>query len=253
MFRYRSIVPTVLAFAAMALVCAVPASAEWTPDMATMIEVEATADGHTTSVAWTFSQGLVINGHFEWTLPLPVDLVADGKTLGRIDQLSLRYDTDPGVSLGFAVTAGNSATQFQVTSSTVPFTPLINNTLAFATAAVTVTDSDSSGASATGLFSGSKAYEARYNGPAVVWARLVDPVTCGVDDSTTGSERRPSGTGRQAVAAPVSSIESEFYFTLSAKDQASGTSRFDISGVVPEPATLSLLALGAMALIRRRR
>jgi hypothetical protein len=236
----------------MVSVCAVPASAEWTPDTATMIEVEATAEGHTTSVAWTFSQGLVINGHFEWTLPGPVDLVADGKSLGRIDQLTLRYDTDPGVSLGFAVTAGNSDTQFQVTSSTVPFTPLFN-TLAFATAAVTVTDSDSSGASVTGLFSGSKAYEARYNGPAVVWARLVAPVTCGVDESTTGSERRPSGTGRQPVADPVSSVESEFYFTLSAKDQASGTSRFDITGVVPEPATLSLLALGAMALIRRRR
>jgi hypothetical protein len=252
MFRYRFVVPTVLACVAVVWVCAVPASAEWTPDTATMIEVEATADGHTTSVAWTFPQGLVINGHFEWTLPSPVDLVADGKTLGRIDQLSLRYDTDPGVSLGFAVTAGNSATQFQVTSSTVPFTPLIN-TLAFATAAVTVTDNDGTGASATGLFSGSKAYEARYNGPAVVWARLVDPVTCGVDDSMTGSERRPSGTGRQAVPAPVSSVESEFYFTLSAKDQASGTSRFDITGVVPEPATLSLLALGALALIRRRR
>jgi hypothetical protein len=40
-------------------------------------------------------------------------------------------------------------------------------------------------------------------------------------------------------------------FTLSAGDQASATSRFE---VVPEPATMSLLALGGIAtLIRRRR
>jgi hypothetical protein len=51
----------------------------------------------------------------------------------------------------------------------------------------------------------------------------------------------------------VSSITAEFDFTLSANEQASGTSRFDVEQGVPEPATMSLLVMGAMALLAKRK
>jgi hypothetical protein len=56
-------------------------------------------------------------------------------------------------------------------------------------------------------------------------------------------------SGWAPIAGSVSSIESEFHFVLSANQEASGTSMFE---VVPEPVGLSFLALGGLALLRRK-
>jgi len=189
------------------------------------------------------------DGIADWSLDGPMDLMADDVLLGTITELCLQSDADPYVNLFFAVQAGAADTTFDVSSGVVSFFPLMDVS-GYASAGVTLT-SDADGATITGLFGGDT-YEARYNSTSV-FADLVAGYTIGGDVSVTNSDRYPA-TDYTPIAGNVSSIESEFKFTLSALDQASGTSRFEIIGVgVPEPATMSLLALGGLALLRRRR
>jgi hypothetical protein len=193
--------------------------------------------------------------YYQWALSAPVDIYSDsdpGLLLATIHAFGVELDGDPGVSLGFFVTAGAAPTHMTITSSTVTFDP-IANPQAFATAAITVTDLDGDGASGTGLFPGSAAYQAVYNG-STVFANLVSPVFAGVDSSATGSERFPA-VGMTTIVGAVSSIQSQFDFLLTAFDSASGTSRFFVT---PEPAgaTLACLAFAGVAIIglfRRRR
>jgi hypothetical protein len=190
---------------------------------------------------------------YQWTLAAPVNIYGsdDQQLIGTLRELHVELEGDPGVSLGFNVTANNSPTLVTVTSATVTFAPLFNP-MAFASAAITVTDAGSNGANATGTFGGSLAYQALFNGSSV-FANLVSPVSAGVDSSATGSDRLPA-LGMISIPGAVTSIQSQFSFVLSANDTASGTSRFN---VVPEPASLILVVLGLlcfpMALWRRTR
>ncbi|MEP0843663.1 MAG: PEP-CTERM sorting domain-containing protein, partial [Phycisphaerae bacterium] len=184
---------------------------------------------------------------YVWDLPGSYELTGDGGLVGTIGDLGVGVEVDPALALNFTVTAGAVPTTFTITTAVLGFAP-INNPLAFATAAITVTDNDHDGAMTTGLQPGGKAYQARINA-GVPWANLVDMVMSPPDDSATGSERRPTPSGREMIAGLVSSIQTEFKFTLTANDSASGTSRFD---VIPEPATLGLLVAGGLALLRRR-
>jgi len=190
-----------------------------------------------------------------WELDGPVNVLGgNNNVLATIDSLSLELDGDPAVSLNFSITANAAPTMITITSSIVSFVPLIN-TQAFATATLTVTDLNGDGASATGIFPGGKAYEARYNG-STVFADLVNPVVVAPNSSNTGSERFPLA-GNVGIASVVSSIQSEYRFLLSASDSASGTSRFNVAPgqVVPEPSSFVLAGLAAVGYfaVRRRK
>ena len=196
---------------------------------------------------------------YSWQLTSPVDIssaVTPGLLLGTIDSMNLSADPDPFVTLGFAVTAGAAPTVFSITSASVPIIP-INNGLAFASAGITATEGgdDLDGATVAGLFPGVKAYEARYNFGGGIFADLVSPVvTPPGGGSTTLSERFPVPIGsRIVIPGVVNEIQSQFNFTLSAFDLASGTSRFDI--IVPEPSSLvlGLCGLVGVVMIARRR
>lgn len=192
-----------------------------------------------------------------WELDGPVSIYDPGgnNLLATIDSLSVALDGDPAVTLNFAVTAGAAATFVSVTSSTVVFAP-ITDADAFATAALSLTDGNGNGASANGIFPGTKAYQARFNGGSV-FADLVSPVVAAPGSSSIGTERNPV-TGTDVIPGSITSIQSQFAFVLSARDTASGTSRFQVnipSPIIPEPSTwvlASLALFGWVGLGRRR-
>lgn len=199
------------------------------------------------------------DGIFTWALNdgATIDLVsADGTLVAVIDKLNVKMDSDPAVDLDFNIrntTAGNMTVDLQ--SEVVTF-DAITNPEGYATAALTVTDRNRDTAAAKGLFSGTKSYQARYN-DVTVWANLVDPITTPIASSSTNEERNPA---LPTIWAPINdtltSIESEFKFTLSAKDSASGTSTFEVMPT-PEPSTLLILSTGLIGFagfgFRRRR
>jgi hypothetical protein len=228
-----------------------------------IIRIQVEAGGHT---GYWEKQANIPDGAqtFNWSLPTGSDLDIVSSTdenvvLATLDSTSISVDFDPFVALNFAVFAGPVPTNFTISSALVPFAP-INNGLAFATAGVTVTETpvpSFDGASLTGLYAGAKAYQARYNGGGSVFANLISPVIVAPLD-ITGSmvEKFPPGVGtRVVIPGLVSDIESEFSFTLSANDQASGTSIFDI--IVPEPSSVAMAGIGLLAIVwqiwRRRR
>jgi hypothetical protein len=174
-------------------------------------------------------------GNYVWVLDSEVPILD-----GAIETLKLTVAEDPEVGVEFGVRAGNSAMTFSF-FDVITFDSLVNPT-AEASAAITLTDRGGGGATITGLFGG-KTHEATYNG-STVFADLVSGFSGG--GSSTASET----TGSGSISGTVSSIEAEFYFTLSAKDAASGTSTFEVT---PEPATVALLGLGGLALLRRKR
>ena len=232
------------AFAA-ALLCATPAHAT------TVTVVGITVSNGSDFGVADFTVPSIGTDPFTWNDNTAVDVYASTGShpyLGTIDNLSV-FLSDPTVSLGFAVTAGPVATTFSINSTTVSFPPLVNPG-GFASAGITLTSSNPPFGTSTlmGLFPGSKAYEAQYNGASSVFANLVSPIT--TTTSTTNSEQFPVVPGYSPIAATVSDIESQFWFTLSSQASASGTSSFT---VVPEPSSLLLAIVGMLGLLWRFR
>lgn len=175
-------------------------------------------------------------GNFIWVLGSEVPILD-----GAIESLKLTVADDPESGVEFGVRAGNSAMTYSFFDS-ITFASLVNP-IGEASAAITLTDRGGGGATITGLFGG-KTHQATYNSGSTVFADLVSGFSGG--GSSTASET----TGSVTISGTLLGIESEFHFTLSAKDAASGTSTFTVT---PEPATVALLGLGGLALLRRKR
>ena len=248
----RSKKSTAAVFAALALFVVPSAAIASLAGKIVRVEAEETISGD--SGFWEILLPPSPSDPFMWSLPSPINVYSTANPsnqLGRIDSLQVKLDGDPQVILNFAVVAGNTDTNFCIQSGTVSFSPLVNP-LAVASAAITVTDNDGDGAVLTGLEPGIRAYEARYNGSSVYADLIQTPLIATSFSSASLSDRMPPVTGFLVIPGPVSSIESEFCFTLSANDSASGTSQFT---VVPEPTTWALLGTGliALAAVARRR
>jgi hypothetical protein len=185
-----------------------------------------------------------------WALGSPKAIYNNyGSQVGTLKDLTITSDADPYVNLYFSYENDTVQTETLTFHNTLSFTPLVNPT-AYATAAITLT-SDDNGATIGGLFPGGKAYEATYNGGSTVFADLVSGFGIGDGTSWTNSQRFPA-SGSVPIVGTVSDITSTFSFTLTDGDQASGTSRFEVTPGVPEPATMSLLFMGGMAVLARR-
>ncbi len=170
-----------------------------------------------------------------------------------LESMTVKVDADPQVSLEFAVVAGSNATTFTITSGAVSFAPIYCHGLA--TAAVTVTDRNGNGATATGGYTDGTFYKAMYNGGSQTFGHLIKgSISASPNASRTGTANIPPWVG---IGGQVSDIQAEFKFGLSANDSASGTSNFVVMPV-PEPGALANFLIGAatvsgFALRRRRR
>ena len=255
--KYASICLATIALLGTAL--ATPAAADFiTGANVALISIRATDGGESAEANWLLPMGTLISGHKEWKIPNKA-LASRGTNLGVIKLLEVAVDADPGISVNFSVeNTTNSPKTYEVTTIPLEF-PAIVNPLAYATAAFTLTDSDGNGATLTGLLPGGKAYEAIYNNgdPGIVWTRLVGSFTADAYDSAISKERRPGvSPNREMIPATIHSIQAHYKFELSAHDQVSLTSRFDVIDV-PEPSILALLGAGAFGLavcvFRRRK
>ncbi len=245
------------ALAAVAvLVCTASVFGGATPATANIIEVTATAGGHTDTFVEVFPVSS-FTGLLPWSLPAPL-VMADGQTeLAVFTDLGLTFNADPQVDLQFAVTNSSLTLPLYVNIKTarISFNG-IPNADARATASLTVTDGAGSPAGAylgsAGTFPNQKLYQARYGTHPVVWSNTVFASLVSqfnTDFGASWTERLPA-LGWSNLGTTVYQMETEFEFILSPGDQASGTSAFV---VVPEPASLCLLAVGGMLVAARRR
>lgn len=184
------------------------------------------------------------NDSYSWFMAAPASIKnSNGVEIATIGGANAYYQMDPVVALGFFVSAGASSTHFTITSALLSFST-INTPLGQASAGTTVTDVDGDGASLT---STTKLYNAYYNG------FLANNFTGLVGNSSAVSNQTAVANesfGFAPIGVPVSDMSAKWEFDLSANDIASGTSRYE---VVPEPATLAVFGLAALALKKRRR
>ncbi len=154
--------------------------------------------------------------------------------------LSINLDSDPTAGLSFGVLAAGVPTNFTISTSTVTF-PAFSNPAAVASAALTVTDLDSNGASMTGAFPGPMAFQALSN--VGTFAYLAPSISATALQSVASTPNVPPTVGN--ILGAVTSIQSTFSFQLSANDLGSGSGTFS----VPEPGTFGILALAALGFV----
>lgn len=199
------------------------------------------------------------DGTFDWDLR---DYFPNGITLPNTGvQLTLaeiHLVDDPVVFVNFSVnnTAGTDST-VNVTSPLLSFAS-IANAIGNASASVTLTDPTGNGASLTPV--GGAGYTAFYNGGAPgtgsTFASLFGSALSiaptgnifGVTETWTADSPAPGVFG--PFGGAVADASASWMFRVSDGDLASGTSTYEI---IPTPGSVSLLALGIAAGIRRRR
>ncbi|RNC82209.1 MAG: hypothetical protein ED559_10635 [Phycisphaera sp.] len=190
--------------------------------------------------------------------PLAIVDQNNNNVIGQITQLNVvnnadntdTIESDALQAIGFAAFAGDADTTFNLTASFIN-TGSVSNAELRATGGITVTDNNANGATLTGGGAGGSYFNASYNGGTTFADLIAGPLNAAPAGSNSNSQDFPAAPGVfQAIANPLTDIQSQFNFTLSAGDSASGTSGFFS---VPSPASATLLALAGGAALRRRR
>lgn len=192
------------------------------------------------------------NGDWRYVLPDPVEMRdGDGDLIARIDALRGDLFTNPHVVMSFAVTGGAIDTLFTISSGVETLGPVPGGVaLGGGSAGITFGDSNGvGGVTVTGAYAGGDVHRMIIN---------ADGTPADLTTIITGPFFIPHGTGSASENVPgvapgvtVTSISSEFKFTVSAGDSATGTSSFT---VIPTPGAAALLGLGVAAFgLRRKR
>jgi len=177
---------------------------------------------------------------YTWWMQDPMPL---GSGLGTIESVAISVKADPVVQLGFTVTAGDYATAFSFSSDVLIADPELINTQGYAYANIGISTPFKDLWGGYGM----EAYQALYNG-SNVFTELLDA------SPLTGPGTFDENTGWVAIAGNVSSMQAKWQFTLDAEGMATGSSYYEIAGdPIPEPASILLLGLGGLALLRKRR
>jgi MYXO-CTERM domain-containing protein len=153
----------------------------------------------------------------------------------------------PQVNLGFAMSAGETATAFTMRSALLSFPSICCPELR-ASGSINVTDVTGDGAQLDGMGPTGGACLAQYNGPVPNGTTFIEAISH-IDALPFHTETGEFDSGWMTIADTMSDMSLQISFTLSAGDSASGTSTLQ---EIPEP-TAMLLALAGLVLIRRRR
>jgi hypothetical protein len=182
-------------------------------------------------------------GTYSWSTG-PVALTSGSNTIATLTSAFVTIIGDPIIGISFSAVAGSSDTTFHITTGTLSFDSLANAS-AVASAGITVTDSDGNTANVTGADSSGNSFDALYNGPTV-FASLIS----GVSASAPFGSSTVSDINGPASLSNVGDLTVSYSFTVSANDQASSTSAFNVT---PEPASLMMLVCGAAVFGLRHR
>ena len=170
----------------------------------------------------------------------PTQFISLGDTGAVLQWLTVEVDADPVYNLHFSIRNKNPYTTIfsfsESIESTLPF-PTID-ARGKASAGISITDANGDGATAVGQRSGGAFYEAYYNGSSVFASLISNPVSVSSYDTVTANGSKP-----WTYIGPVSSINSQFEFSLTAYDLAAGTSTFVVEPV-PEPTTIIAMLTG---------
>jgi len=179
---------------------------------------------------------------YSWNLTTPIDVDLGAEAgIAVIDGLSIGVKGDPFIDFGFSARSANGPTHFSFSSELLVIDPALAigaDASGWANVIPGVGDTVVSGDF------GGKAYRAEYNG-GTVFADLVSTPVVVFGQEVVGST---------IMTETISSMQVHWGVTVSGGGQASGNSHFQMTGdVVPEPASVLLLGLGGLALIRKRR
>jgi hypothetical protein len=247
--------PTMAAMLALASLGSLPTQAD-----EIMLTIEATGADGSGTLQIGLDDGVWDGSTFNWSATDDIALRSGSDVIatlaaGTFISASMPTGGDPlrmppKVSLGFAVQAGGSDTAFTISSSLVTFDPMVDPA-GRATAVFTLTDGESDGGWLSGDGPMGGGYLAQYNGfvpSGTTFAEVLGDLTVGPGDTIAEAVNIPE-VGFLPIDGVVTNMSSQIAFTLSALDLASGTTNWEL---VPEPASLGLLAAGLLVLRRRR-
>ena len=166
---------------------------------------------------------------------------------------NLTLDPDPGIAGVIGLTNNNAtmmqAMTFNVSMQTIGFYPA--GSFMTGSSAITVTDASFNGTATMSTQTGVAIYTALIDGAQLIPSGELFPDSYSLTATGIGAANsaNTSFTGATPVAL-ASSMGINHLFMLTPGDNATANSTFF---VVPEPATLSLLSVGVLALLRRRK
>jgi hypothetical protein len=171
----------------------------------------------------------------------------------EISGMSAILKEDPFITSNISFVNTTAATQTYTITVNLPISGgFAYNATVGSSLGVTVTDSVGGSVTASSVFP-EGIYSGQVNGVTIL-TLMPDPTSVACASAGCSATQTDNGGVPQLPAAPgvATSIGIQLQFTLSAFDQIGITSRFEIINDVPEPASIVLLALGALALRRVR-